>query len=73
LQSLEENSGVSVEMVAVSNPKPNTANDKDIIEGHTPGRKNWSNVYNSSLRLEKSTERALRHNLYPVVFGGDHS
>jgi hypothetical protein len=59
LQSLEENSGVSVEMVAVSNPKPNTANDKDIIEGHTPGRKNWSNVYNSSLRLEKSTERAL--------------
>jgi arginase family enzyme len=25
------------------------------------------------MRLEKSTERALRHNLFPVVFGGDHS
>ncbi len=60
-------------MVAVSNPKPNTANDKDIIEGHSPGRKNWNNVQNSSTRLEKSTERALRHNLFPVVFGGDHS
>lgn len=60
-------------MVAVSNPKPNTANDKDIIEGHMPGRNNWNNVLNSSLRLEKSTERALRHNLFPVVFGGDHS
>jgi hypothetical protein len=35
-------------MVAVSNPKPNTANDKDIIQGHQPGRKNWTNVLNSS-------------------------
>ena len=73
LQSLEENAGVSVEMVAVSNPKPNSANDKDIIQGHHPGRKNWNNVLNSSQRLERSTERALKHNLFPIVFGGDHS
>jgi arginase len=60
-------------MVAVSNPKSNTSNDKDIIEGHSQGRKNWNNVVNSSLRLERSTERALRHGLFPLVFGGDHS
>lgn len=60
-------------MVAVSNPKPNSANDKDIIEGHQAGRKNWNNVLNSSQRLERSTERALKHNLFPIVFGGDHS
>ena len=48
LQSLEDNAGVSVEMVAVSNPKPNSANDKDIVEGHKAGRKNWNNVLNSS-------------------------
>jgi hypothetical protein len=31
LHSLEENSGLSVEMVAVSNPKCNTSSDKDVI------------------------------------------
>jgi len=31
LHSLEENSDLSVEMVAVSNPKCNTSSDKDII------------------------------------------
>jgi arginase len=60
-------------MVAVSNPKCNTSSDKDIIQGHKPGRKNFDNVLNSSLRLERSTERALRHGLFPIVFGGDHS
>ena len=73
LQNLEINSGVSVEMVAVSNPKCNTSSDKDIVQGHQPGRKNWNNVINSSMRLERSTERALRHGLFPLVFGGDHS
>lgn len=67
------NKGVSVEMVAVSNPKCNTSNDKDIVQGHKPGSKNWDNVFNSSMRLERSTERALRHGLFPLVFGGDHS
>ena len=73
LQDLEVNKGVSVEMVAVSNPKCNTANDKDIVQGHRTGTKNWDNVINSSMRLERSTERALRHGLFPLVFGGDHS
>jgi arginase len=73
LQDLEVNKGVSVEMVAVSNPKCNTSNDKDIVQGHKPGSKNWDNVINSSMRLERSTERALRHGLFPLVFGGDHS
>ena len=73
LHSLEENSCLSVEMVAVSNPKCNTASDNDVIQGHKPGRKNYNNVVNSSLRLERSTERALRHGLFPLVFGGDHS
>lgn len=43
------------------------------MQGNLPGRKNWHNVVNSSLRLERSTERALSHGLFPVVFGGDHS
>lgn len=73
LQNLEVTQGVSVEMVAVSNPKCNTSSDKDIVQGHQPGRKNWNNVINSSMRLERSTERALRHGLFPLVFGGDHS
>lgn len=70
---MEANEGVSLEMVAVTNPNCNTSTDKDIVEGHQQGRKNWDNVLQSSKRLERSTERALKANLFPVVFGGDHS
>lgn len=73
MKELEEKEGITVEMVAVSNPKCNTSHDKDIIQGHKPGKKNWNNVVNSSLRLERATERALKQKLFPIVFGGDHS
>ncbi len=73
MQNLQTNNQVSVEMVAVSNPKSNTQNDKDIVQGHKAGSKNQENVINSSMSLELSTERALRQRLFPLVFGGDHS
>lgn len=70
---MEETGELSVEMVAVTNPKCNASNDKDIVDGHKPGRKNWNNVFQSSMRLEKATERALQLGQFPIVFGGDHS
>ena len=73
IQKMEDSQNLSVEMVAVTNPKCNTSSDKDIVGGHKIGKKNWCNVVNSSTRLERATERALRSGLFPLVFGGDHS
>jgi hypothetical protein len=52
--------GVTSEMVAVTNEKCNSAPDKDIVEGHRPGERNWNNVYESCDRLEKATAQSLR-------------
>ena len=52
--------GVSTEMVKVTNEKCNQAQDKDILDGHRPGERNWHNVYESCDRLEKATEKSLR-------------
>ena len=60
-------------MVAVTNEKCNQALDKDIIEGHRPGERNWKNVYASCEKLEEATAKSLRAKQYPIVFGGDHS
>ena len=65
--------GVTSEMVQVTNPKCNQAQDKDILDGHRPGERNWNNVFESCNRLEKATEKSLRNGQFPVVFGGDHS
>jgi arginase family enzyme len=70
---MQEKGGVSSEMVEVTNEKCNQAKDKDIVEGHRPGERNWNNVYQSCERLEKATEKSLRAKQFPVVFGGDHS
>jgi len=32
-------------MVNVTNPKCNQALDKDIVDGHRKGERNWHNVY----------------------------
>jgi hypothetical protein len=42
---MEQKGGVSKEMVAVTNGKCNQAQDKDILEGHRPGERNWNNVF----------------------------
>lgn len=72
-QWLKEMKGVTSEMVQVTNPKCNQAQDKDILDGHRPGERNWNNVFESCNRLEKATEKSLRNGQFPVVFGGDHS
>ena len=60
-------------MIKVTNEKCNQALDKDIVEGHRPGERNWNNVYQSNLLLEKSTAESLKRREFTVVFGGDHS
>ena len=45
LKDMEQKGGVSSEMIDVTNPKCNAAQDKDIVEGHKPGELNWNNVY----------------------------
>ncbi len=72
-QWLKEMKGVTSEMVKVTNGKCNQAQDKDIVEGHRKGERNWKNVYESCEYLEKATEKSLRQKQFPVVFGGDHS
>lgn len=52
LKDMEKKGGVSSEMIAVTNPKCNAAQDKDIVEGHRPGELNWANVYKSCEKLE---------------------
>ncbi len=70
---MERKGGLTKEMVNVTNTKCNQAQDKDILEGHRKGERNWNNVYESCDRLEKATEKSLRAGQFPVVFGGDHS
>lgn len=65
--------GVSLEMIDVSNPNNNNSDDKCILHGHRLGQKNWNNVLYSCSKLEEATERALKKDFFPVVFGGDHS
>ena len=60
MHDMEKKGGVSKEMVNVSNPKCNQALDKDIVDGHRRGERNWTNVYESCERLEKATEKSLR-------------
>jgi hypothetical protein len=57
---MERKGGVSSEMVAVTNEKCNQALDKDIVEGHRPGERNWKNVYASCEKLEEATAKSLR-------------
>ena len=45
LKEMERKGGVSSEMVQVTNPKCNAAQDKDVLDGHRPGERNWTNVY----------------------------
>ncbi|TNV77192.1 hypothetical protein FGO68_gene7854 [Halteria grandinella] len=73
LHQMEKKGGVSKEMIQVTNQKCNQAQDKDILEGHRKGERNWNNVYESCDRLEKATAKSLLAKQYPVVFGGDHS
>lgn len=70
---LKNREKVSTEMVKVTNPKCNQALDKDIIDGHRPGERNWTNVYESNIRLEAATAKSLKDKNFTVVFGGDHS
>ena len=55
---MERKGGVSSEMVAVTNEKCNQALDKDIVEGHRPGERNWKNVYASCEKLEEATAKS---------------
>ncbi|CDW81120.1 arginase [Stylonychia lemnae] len=70
---LQNRNGVSTEMVNVTNRKCNQAQDKDIIDGHRKGERNWHNVYQSNVRLESSVIKSLHAKQFPVIFGGDHS
>lgn len=65
--------GLTTEMVKVTNPKCNQDLDKDIVDGHKPGERNWNNVFESCNRLESATAISLTKGQFPVVFGGDHS
>jgi arginase family enzyme len=73
LHAIEKKEGLTKEMVPVTNPKCNQAQDKDILEGHRKGERNWNNVYESCDRLEKATVKSLVNKQFPIVFGGDHS
>jgi len=64
---------MTVENVPVSNSKSNRSDDSDVVEGHRPGAKNWTNIASSSDLLASSTEAALRHGSFVLVVGGDHS
>ena len=70
---MEKKGGLTTEMVNVTNTKCNQALEKDIVDGHKPGERNWNNVFESCNRLEQATAASLRKGQFPVVFGGDHS
>eukprot|EP00347_Sterkiella_histriomuscorum_P019066 403343088 len=72
-QWIQNRKGVSLEMIDVSNPNNNNVDDKCILHGHRLGQKNWNNVLYSCQKLEEATDRTLRRDHFPIVFGGDHS